>query len=93
MKPPIIERADLQTLRHRTVSGVLTVLFWAIWFYLWLPFLALLAWAAGLERAYKEVARYFRQGPLAVQNWQRAQRLSVLHDERGEISRVEVLRR
>ena len=148
MTPPIIERADLQTMRHRTISGVLTILFWAIWAYLWLPLLALVAWAAGLEQAYKymihlggyrevigllgiytliiilmggslvgwatynilrygkramrtasqppateEVARYFRQGPLAVENWRRAQRLSVLHDEHGNISQVDILRR
>jgi biofilm PGA synthesis protein PgaD len=51
--PPIIDRADLLTLGHRTVSGVLTLVFWALWGYLWMPLLAVLAWMLGLERAYK----------------------------------------
>jgi biofilm PGA synthesis protein PgaD len=28
-------------------------MFWALWLYLWLPLLALLAWALGLQQAYK----------------------------------------
>jgi biofilm PGA synthesis protein PgaD len=142
--PPIIERADLQSLRQRTVAGVLTVFFWALWGYLWLPLLALIAWAVGVQQAYKymivldgyvevlkllaiyaliiallggslvawatynivryggpeqrtarpaasveEVARYFRQGPLAVAGWQQAQRLLVTHDADGGIAKVE----
>ncbi len=146
MKPPIINRADLQTLQHRTVSGVLTLVFWAIWIYLWLPLLALLAWMLGIQQAYKymivlngyqevlrllgiytlvillmggglavwatynilrygdlerrsgkpaptveEIARYSRQGPLAVRSWQKAQRLYVTHDEKGSVAHVEIL--
>lgn len=53
MKPPIIDRADLQMPAHRTVTALLTFGFWLFWFYLWLPLLALLAWAAGLEQAYR----------------------------------------
>lgn len=53
MKPPIIDRDDLQKPAHRTVTAVLTFGFWLFWFYLWLPLLALLAWAAGLEQAYR----------------------------------------
>lgn len=146
LKSPIINRADLQTLQHRTVSGVVTFVFWVIWAYLWLPLLALIAWAVGLEQAYKymivlggyeevlhllgiytlviglmsgslvawatynilrygklanrsssppppleQVARYFRQGPIAVGAWREAQRLYVIHDERGDIERVQML--
>jgi biofilm PGA synthesis protein PgaD len=53
LKSPIIERADLQTPRQRTLYGVLTLVFWAFWLYLWMPVLALLAWALGLQQAYK----------------------------------------
>lgn len=53
MKSPIIDRADLQSVQQRTISGVLTLIFWAAWAYLWLPVLALLAWAVGLQQAYK----------------------------------------
>lgn len=146
LHPPIIERPDLQTAGHRTISGVVTLVFWAIWLYLWLPLLALIAWAAGIEQAYKymialggyeevfrlisiytvvvlamggslviwatynierygrlpkrsgnrvptlaEVARDFRQGPQAVERWRVAQRLYVVHDENGDIARVDVI--
>ena len=146
LKSPIIERADLQTLRQRTVFGALTFVFWIFWAYLWLPLLALIAWAIGLEQAYEymfvlggykdvvgllgiytliillmggslvawaaynilrygkrakrssseppaldEVARHFGLGPQAVAGWRKAQRLSVSHDDKGGIARVEIL--
>jgi biofilm PGA synthesis protein PgaD len=53
LKQPIIERPDLQTRGQRTVTGALTVAFWALWIYLWVPLLALLAWALGIQQAYK----------------------------------------
>ena len=53
LKPPLIERSDLQSPRQRTLYGALTLAFWAFWLYLWLPVLALLAWALGLQQAFK----------------------------------------
>ncbi len=53
MKSPLIERSDLQSTRLRALYGALTLAFWAFWFYLWLPLLALLAWGLGIEQAYK----------------------------------------
>jgi biofilm PGA synthesis protein PgaD len=53
LKSPLIERHDLQSPRQRTIYGALTLAFWAFWFYLWLPVLALLAWALGLQQAFK----------------------------------------
>ncbi|MBC7804032.1 MAG: poly-beta-1,6-N-acetyl-D-glucosamine biosynthesis protein PgaD [Candidatus Parcubacteria bacterium] len=53
MTPPIIDRADLQTWQHKSISAGLTLVFWALWFYLWLPLLALIAWLIGLQQAYK----------------------------------------
>lgn len=53
MRPPIIDRSDLQTAQQRTLTGVLTLGFWAFWLYLWLPLLSLFAWWVGLESAYK----------------------------------------
>ena len=146
MNPPIIDRPDLQTRGQRTVSGVLTFLFWSIWIYLCLPVLSLIAWAVGFQQAYKymvvrggheeflhvitlcaagigllggalvawafynivrygrlparggrppvphdQIARYFRQGPVAVGTWQSAQRLYVDHDEKGDVAKVEIL--
>jgi biofilm PGA synthesis protein PgaD len=53
LKSPLIERSDLQSPQQRTLYAVLTLAFWAFWFYLWLPVLALLAWALGLQQAYE----------------------------------------
>jgi len=53
LKSPLIERPDLQSQGQRTLYGVLTLGFWVFWFYLWLPFLALLAWSLGVQQAYK----------------------------------------
>lgn len=50
---PLIVRPELQSSGQRTLYGALTLVFWAIWFYLWLPVIALLAWALGLQQAYK----------------------------------------
>src|SRR3970040_769387 len=53
LKSPLIERSDLQAPQQRTLYGALTLAFWAFWFYLWLPFLALLASTLGVQQAYK----------------------------------------
>lgn len=53
LKFPLIERSDLQSPRQWRLYGALTLVFWAFWVYLWVPVLALLAWALGLEQAYK----------------------------------------
>jgi biofilm PGA synthesis protein PgaD len=53
LKSPLIERSDLQSPQQRTLYAALTLMFWAFWFYLWLPLLALLAWSLGLQQAYK----------------------------------------
>ena len=53
LKSPLVERSDLQSPVQRTLYGALTFGFWAFWFYLWLPLLALLAWSLGVEQAYK----------------------------------------
>ena len=53
LKSPLIERSDLQSPRQRTLYGALTLAFWAFWFYLWLPLLALLAWTLGVQQAFK----------------------------------------
>jgi biofilm PGA synthesis protein PgaD len=53
LKSPLVERPDLQSPQQRTLYGVLTLLFWAFWLYLWVPVLALLAWSLGIEQAYK----------------------------------------
>jgi len=55
MKHLIIDRPGLQTGRQRLLFGSMTVLFWALWIYLWLPVLALFGWVLGLKIAYYEM--------------------------------------
>jgi biofilm PGA synthesis protein PgaD len=42
------------------VFGSVTVLFWALWIYLWLPVLAAIGWLLGIKIAYHEMV--MRQG-------------------------------
>jgi len=46
----IIERPDLQSWQQRFMSRTLTLVFWGVWVYLWLPVITLAGWLAGLER-------------------------------------------
>jgi biofilm PGA synthesis protein PgaD len=55
MKALIIDRPGLQTARQRLLFGSMTVVFWALWIYLWLPILALIGWALGFRIAYYEM--------------------------------------
>lgn len=63
-RPLIIERPDLQSRPQRVMSMGLTVLFWAVWAYLWLPVLALLGWFFGASRFYEEMV--VQEGERAV---------------------------
>ncbi|HMD75532.1 MAG TPA: poly-beta-1,6-N-acetyl-D-glucosamine biosynthesis protein PgaD [Steroidobacteraceae bacterium] len=55
MKALIIDRPGLQTARQRLFFGSMTVVFWALWIYLWLPILAVIGWALGFKIAYYEM--------------------------------------
>ncbi len=48
----IIERPELQDWRSRYGYGLLTLLAWAAYAYLWLPLLSLAAWSLGLKLFY-----------------------------------------
>jgi len=52
-RPLIIENPELQTPRQRYTFAALTLLFWIVWFYLWIPVVSLLAWLFGAERFYQ----------------------------------------
>ncbi|MBK8162990.1 MAG: poly-beta-1,6-N-acetyl-D-glucosamine biosynthesis protein PgaD [Gammaproteobacteria bacterium] len=52
-RPLIIENPELQTPRQRYAFAALTLFFWIIWFYLWIPIVSLLAWLFGAERFYQ----------------------------------------
>jgi biofilm PGA synthesis protein PgaD len=146
LKYPIIERPDLQSLQQQTIYGALTIVFWALWFYLWLPVLAFFAWLLGVQQAYKymivlegyhdvirllgvyslvivllggslvlwalyniirfrgienrtatsaitpaEIGRDLGMDPVALERWQKAQRLYVTHDQAGRVARVDIL--
>ena len=55
MKRVIIDRPSLQSVRQRFVYGSVTLVFWVLWIYLWLPLLALLGWPLGIHIAYTEM--------------------------------------
>jgi biofilm PGA synthesis protein PgaD len=55
MKDLIIDKPNLQSKRQRVLFGSMTLVFWIIWIYLWLPLLALLGWAVGLKIAYYQM--------------------------------------
>ena len=40
----IIDKPALQALPDRLVWAAVTAVFWLIWFYLWLPWITLVAW-------------------------------------------------
>lgn len=44
---PIIERPNLQSLRQRAALGLVGILGWAVWLYLWLPFATFGGWIFG----------------------------------------------
>ena len=54
-RPLIIERPDLQSPAQRLVSGLLTVLFWGLWIYVWLPVAGVLGWWFGVSTAYEQM--------------------------------------
>jgi biofilm PGA synthesis protein PgaD len=55
MRDFIIDKPQWQTARQRAVFGSVTVLFWAIWIYLWLPVLAVIGWLLGIHITYREM--------------------------------------
>jgi biofilm PGA synthesis protein PgaD len=55
VSPPIINQPRLQTLRQRYAYSALTFVFWAIWLYLWLPLISLLAWFIGIRLFHDEM--------------------------------------
>lgn len=52
-RPLIIENPELQTPQQRYAFAVVTLIFWIVWFYLWIPVVSLLAWLFGAERFYQ----------------------------------------
>lgn len=52
-----IDAPHLLTRKHRARDTVLTALMWALYVYLWLPALSLVAWLLGIEFAYDVMVR------------------------------------
>lgn len=44
----IIEDPALQSTGQKVLYGTLTLAFWALWFYLWLPLITLVGWSLGV---------------------------------------------
>lgn len=54
----IIERPELQSWPRLLGSRLVTAAAWAIYVYLWLPMLTLIAWLAGIGVAYQQMVEY-----------------------------------
>jgi len=54
-KSLIIDRPELQTPQQRYIFSFLTLTFWVIWFYLWLPLLSFFAWLLGFKFFYENM--------------------------------------
>ncbi len=51
----IINRPDLKSKPLLFGEGVLTLLFWGFWFYLWLPLISVVAWLLGFKILYSHI--------------------------------------
>lgn len=51
----ILNMPDLVSVPTKIGSGFFTVIFWALFIYLWVPLITLVAWAMGIYHAYGEV--------------------------------------
>lgn len=51
-KPLIIESPHWQDVRQRVLYGSLTLAFWLLWSYLWLPLIGFLGWLLGIGVAH-----------------------------------------
>jgi biofilm PGA synthesis protein PgaD len=51
----IIEDPKLQTKGQKVLYGTLTLVFWALWIYLWLPLITLAGWSFGVFRFVDEM--------------------------------------
>jgi biofilm PGA synthesis protein PgaD len=51
----IINRPELQARWRRTVYSTMTLVAWAVWMYLWLPAITLVAWFLGYRRFVGEI--------------------------------------
>jgi biofilm PGA synthesis protein PgaD len=52
--PLIIDRPELQARHRRVVYSTATLVAWALWMYLWLPLVSLLAWWFGIRSFVRE---------------------------------------
>jgi biofilm PGA synthesis protein PgaD len=51
----ILNMPDKVSVPTKIGSGIFTVVFWALFIYLWVPLITLVAWAIGIYHAYSEV--------------------------------------
>ncbi len=51
----IINRPELKSMPLIFGEGILTLLFWGFWFYLWLPLISVVAWLLGFQVLYSHI--------------------------------------
>jgi biofilm PGA synthesis protein PgaD len=51
----IIRAPRLQTMGQRFSSSLVTIIFWALWLYLWQPIISIIAWGFGFQFFYENM--------------------------------------
>ena len=51
----IINKPNLKNMPLLFGEGILTILFWGVWFYLWLPIISMVAWLLGFSFFYRHM--------------------------------------
>lgn len=55
MNPPLIDQPEAVSRSRRTIAGVITLLGWLAYAWLWVPVLTLVAWAVGIRTAWQRL--------------------------------------
>lgn len=68
--PLIIEKPELQSTKQKFFFSLITLVFWVVWFYIWLPVVSLIAWLLGIDFFYEHmiILKGF-EGLLSVIGW------------------------
>ncbi len=67
--PFTIRRPKYQSRKQRTAMGILRTVFWALWFYLWIPLLTVILWLLGAHETYAKVFKGARGANLEIFPW------------------------
>ncbi len=55
MNPPLIDQPEAVSRSRRTIAGIVALMGWLAYAWLWVPLLTLLAWAVGIRTAWQRL--------------------------------------